>query len=314
MTSLNTNGLIIDAVDLNGAIPSIEDDGRLYLHDGSSSISLSGGGSTTKSGYYMWDNTAEAWNPLKMDGTESGTLDGYSSDDFAILDEGDNFTVPPTINGASIFYGGNLPGVTDLAFDPATQTELDSHSGDTTNPHSVTASQANSVALADYDPGEVRTGTLANQPTAGTAGRWYFTTDSNGVFYDDGASWILIAEHPGNITASDLAFDPATQSELDALGLSSLSDTDLAGNDLIDGASTIYDTSAGYVPASILQAIGVSDLAFDPATQSDLDSHSSTSNAHHSKTATSDVNSSNWSDYEIQKNGTDGTGIINFKT
>lgn len=27
-----------------------------------------------------------------------------------------------------------------------------------------------------------------------------------------------------------------------------------------------------------------------------------------------DVNSSNWDDYEIQKNGTDGEGIINFVT
>ena len=31
-------------------------------------------------------------------------------------------------------------------------------------------------------------------------------------------------------------------------------------------------------------------------------------------TSPSDVNSSNWGDYEIQKNGTDGNGIINFKT
>lgn len=41
-------------------------------------------------------------------------------------------------------------------------------------------------------------------------------------------------------------------------------------------------------------------------------------NSHHSDnyttTTASDVNSSNWDDYEIQKNGTDGSGIINFKT
>ena len=30
--------------------------------------------------------------------------------------------------------------------------------------------------------------------------------------------------------------------------------------------------------------------------------------------STGDVTSSNWGDYEIQKDGTDGTGIINFKT
>lgn len=27
-----------------------------------------------------------------------------------------------------------------------------------------------------------------------------------------------------------------------------------------------------------------------------------------------DVDSVNWSDYEIQKNGADGAGVINFKT
>ena len=31
-------------------------------------------------------------------------------------------------------------------------------------------------------------------------------------------------------------------------------------------------------------------------------------------TSPSDVDSSNWGDYEIQKDGTDGDGIINFKT
>lgn len=40
----------------------------------------------------------------------------------------------------------------------------------------------------------------------------------------------------------------------------------------------------------------------------------SVSGAHHIKTATGDVTSANWGDYEIQKNGTDGSGIINFKT
>lgn len=38
------------------------------------------------------------------------------------------------------------------------------------------------------------------------------------------------------------------------------------------------------------------------------------SDAHHIKTQPSDIDSTNWDDYEIQKNGTDGSGIINFKT
>jgi hypothetical protein len=33
-----------------------------------------------------------------------------------------------------------------------------------------------------------------------------------------------------------------------------------------------------------------------------------------STTEPADVTSQNWGDFEIQKNGTDGNGIINFKT
>jgi hypothetical protein len=35
---------------------------------------------------------------------------------------------------------------------------------------------------------------------------------------------------------------------------------------------------------------------------------------HHTRFAASEVDSTNWSDYEIQKDGVDGTGVINFKT
>jgi len=57
-------------------------------------------------------------------------------------------------------------------------------------------------------------GTEGNKPTAGSTNRWYFT-EQNGIYYDDGSSWQLVAEHPSNISASDLGFDPATQTELD---------------------------------------------------------------------------------------------------
>ena len=54
--------------------------------------------------------------------------------------------------------------------------------------------------------------------------------------------------------------------------------------------------------------------------QSDVDSKADDphGNAAHTTnftdTSPSDVTSSNWGDFEIQKNGTDGNGIINFKT
>lgn len=61
---------------------------------------------------------------------------------------------------------------------------------------------------------DVSSGTLSNRPAAGTVGDWYFTTDNNGVYYDNGSSWVLIAEHPSNIGPSDLGFNVVTDSEL----------------------------------------------------------------------------------------------------
>jgi hypothetical protein len=100
----------------------------------------------------MWDNSAGAWNPLRLTVANADTLDGIQSSGYVQSDSGSDV---------------------------------------------------------------ILRGTLANRPAAGTANRWYFTTDNNGVYYDDGAAWHLVAEHPTNISASDLAFDPATQSELD---------------------------------------------------------------------------------------------------
>lgn len=70
--------------------------------------------------------------------------------------------------------------------------------------------------LSDLDVGEIITGTYAGIPSAGTANRWYFTTDKNGIYYDDGSQWIAIALHPSEITSGELAFNPATQSDLNS--------------------------------------------------------------------------------------------------
>jgi hypothetical protein len=34
--------------------------------------------------------------------------------------------------------------------------------------------------------------TLASRPAAGTAGRIWYTTDTNHLYYDSGAAWVLI--------------------------------------------------------------------------------------------------------------------------
>jgi hypothetical protein len=96
------------------------------------------------------------------------------------------------------------------------QLETDTHTvtnsiewpdGSTTTTSPTTATDFE--ALDDVDSGP-----LTDRPASGTPGNWYFTTDNNGVFYDNGVAWQLVVEHPANITASDLGFDPATQTEL----------------------------------------------------------------------------------------------------
>lgn len=70
------------------------------------------------------------------------------------------------------------------------------------------------TAQAWTELSDVEVGTLSNRPTAGTAGLWYFTTDNNGAYYDTGSQWDKVLLNPGGIAVSDLAFDPATQTEL----------------------------------------------------------------------------------------------------
>jgi len=73
---------------------------------------------------------------------------------------------------------------------------------------------------------------------------------------------------------------------------------------VVSGNLPIHESVTGRHPQS--KTTSASDLT-------DVSAYS-VSSAHHSKTQTSDVDSTNWGDYEIQKNETDGNGIINFKT
>lgn len=75
-----------------------------------------------------------------------------------------------------------------LSFDPATQAELDAHTTNTSNPHSVTPSQIGAVENEGGFPA-VRSDLLANRPAAGTSGRYFFATDELKIYFDDGAQW-----------------------------------------------------------------------------------------------------------------------------
>jgi len=76
-TEFTKDGLVISAQDLSAINPDSEDNERMFHHDGSSSISMVGGGTTSQRGYYVWDSDSSAWHPLfhnadKLDGMESG--------------------------------------------------------------------------------------------------------------------------------------------------------------------------------------------------------------------------------------------------
>lgn len=63
--NINGDGVAIPLQDLAQTNPGTEDDGRLYNHDGSSSITLTDGTTSTEKGFYMWDQDAGGWHPMK---------------------------------------------------------------------------------------------------------------------------------------------------------------------------------------------------------------------------------------------------------
>ncbi len=106
----------------------------------------------------------------------------------------------------------------------------------------------------------VRIDTSANLPSAGTAGRLYVETDGDHrLLYDDGTAWIEKGRQPAMIGSADLAFDPATQAELDGhtgdtanphsvtasqVGLGNVPDAD-ATVDIEDGGAAVQTTTNG---------------------------------------------------------------------
>lgn len=108
MSNINKHGIIVPKQDLNG-VPSDElDDGRLYQHDGSSTLTLTTGATSTNTGYYIWDEAASAWDPQEVTITDSDTLDGLDSTDFVKADGSVAMTGDLTIGG------GNLRGLDDI--------------------------------------------------------------------------------------------------------------------------------------------------------------------------------------------------------
>ena len=81
-----------------------------------------------------------------------------------------------------------------------------------------------------------------------------------------------------------------------------------------DGAQSKVDSHEN--STSGVHGVEGSDVAStaDVAEKADDPHDNAAHTTNYTDTSPSDVTSSNWGDYEIQKNGTDGNGIINFKT
>lgn len=148
-----------------------------------------------------------------------------------------------------------------------------------------------------------------------------FVANDTGAVYDgDGSVWneasrkydtLKVIQAP---TASD---DVARKAETDALQ----TDVDSKAADPHDNTahSETYATQTA-VDGKADNPHGNTQHIEDYLTQSNIDGKADDphGNEAHSEsyttTSPSDVDSSNWGDYEIQKNGSDGAGIINFKT
>lgn len=94
----------------------------------------------------------------------------------------------------------------------------------------------------------------------------------------------------------------------------------LAWVDDADGTATLNatDTDTVYTDEMAQDAVGTilsADFTYDDVANTiNMAPHTGDASAHHAKTLPSEITSANWGDYEIQKDGTDGVGVINFKT
>jgi hypothetical protein len=84
MTDFTQDGFKIDSQDLSSLSPTSDDNHRVYNHDGSSTLTLTDGSTTSKKGWYMWSNPDSAWFPM---GQHADLVDGYHGKDLAALAE-----------------------------------------------------------------------------------------------------------------------------------------------------------------------------------------------------------------------------------
>lgn len=95
--TLHARAFAVPAEDLSSLSLSSEDDGGLFYHDGTSTISMVDGTTSSNTGYYRYRHSDSRWRKV---GDEAMLLDGHQASAFALVD-GDTFTGPVNIRTVS---------------------------------------------------------------------------------------------------------------------------------------------------------------------------------------------------------------------
>lgn len=270
---------------------------------------------------------SEAVSAVDAEVTNSGTVSGLDSDF-------NNHTGSSSAHHSKYTDSEAVSAVDgEVSAAASTVSGLDStvntHQGSTSNPHNVGLEQArsqNNILTGDVD--------LSSNDLTRVSTVWGGTTgDFVSPYIEFGTNLglgggdvnvdnnLTIGGTVDGVNVSSLESDFSShQSANSAHG----SNGDVAGlNDVFSGSHNdlsnvgASDHHAKYTDAEAVSAAD-GEVSATSTTLSGFDStvntHIGNSSAHHSKTQTTDIDSSNWNDYEIQKDGTDGNGIINFKT
>lgn len=296
MTNLDKYGLRLSVEDLSTLTPDSDDDGRIFLHDGTSALTLTDATTSSKEGHYMWDQATTAWRPLMHD---ADTVDGKHASDFApavhdhdtryytrasadstfVDAAGDTMTGSLSISGAGLTVTGPDDASGTVSFTAGADTAtagtpsmtVDLAGSDLTDGlTSIWDAASSHVPSASVQGLDTHTASTTNPHgvTAAQAGA-YTTTESDGRFYNEGQD-LTGTNRVGGGNGFYFDFNNST-----------------AWVELVDGAGARTDlvTSDVYINEQ---------KAWLDSWMTGIENQ--------------------LSGYDLQKDGTDGTGVINFKT
>ncbi|MBI5178811.1 MAG: hypothetical protein HZA04_06085 [Nitrospinae bacterium] len=138
-----------------------------------------------------------------------------------------------------------------------------------TLPHGLRTSLYGSEYKAEYDanlalldPDRITSGTLAGRPAAGAAKRFYYATDQNTLYYDDGTVW---TQQIAPAAAAHAATHASGGS--DAISLAQSQVTDLTADLAAKEAATNKGAANGYAPLDASSKVPVTHIPPLPQSQ-----------------------------------------------